>query len=127
MSTRFFHQLTLCILAMTITVQGLAAVAKICPTAGNLSQVVSNLSNHLVHAHHTQAIGAEGTALMALSGHGLHSLNTDAPLGENGSESLSHIMMPQKKVPPPTANAPTAQVSVRWLMCLPAQRRRLFL
>ena len=84
---------------MTITVQGLAAVAKICPTAGNLSQVVSNLSNHLVHAHHTQAIGAEGTALMALSGHGLHSLNADTPLGENGSEPLSHHDAPRKKFP----------------------------
>jgi hypothetical protein len=99
LSTRFFHQLTLCILALTITVQGQAAVAKVCPAAGNLSQVVSNLSNRLVHAHHTQAIGAEGTALMASSGHGLHSLNTDAPLGENGLEPLSHHDAPEKSSP----------------------------
>ena len=99
MSTRFFHQLTLCILAMTITVQGQAAVAKICHVAGNLSQAVSNLSNHSAHAHHTQAIGAEGTALMALSGHGLYSLNTDAPLSENGLEPPSHHNAPEESSP----------------------------
>jgi hypothetical protein len=99
LSTRFFHQLTLCLLAITITVQGQAAVAKICHVAGNVSQVVSNLSNHLVHAHHTQEIGAEGGAPMALSGHGLHSLNTDAPLGENGFEPLSHHDAPEESSP----------------------------
>jgi hypothetical protein len=84
---------------MTITVQGQAAVAKICHVAGNVSQVASNLSNHLVHAHHTQAIGAEGTALMALSGHGLHGFNTDAPLGENGLEPPSHHNAPEESSP----------------------------
>ncbi len=84
---------------MTITVQGQAAVAKICHVAGNLSQAVSNLSNHSAHAHHTQAIGAEGTALMALSGHGLYSLNTDAPLSENGLEPPSHHNAPEESSP----------------------------
>jgi hypothetical protein len=99
LSTRFFHQLTLCILAMTITVQGQAAVARICHAAGNVSQVVSNLSNHLVHEHHTQEIGAEGTALMASSGHGLNGFNTDAPLGEKGFEPLSHHDAPEESSP----------------------------